>query len=94
MMPTTLWFRSDETVLNYIASKVPGEPPEKALRVSDLRYESVRKLQMLIPTDMVNDNDYLGLGGKCWERNSDLTKITNQKVDWMSWGVVGDPDKS
>ncbi|EKD19063.1 uncharacterized protein L3040_006552 [Drepanopeziza brunnea f. sp. 'multigermtubi'] len=90
--PTQLWnWRADNenTILEYI--RVMGQPnPKKALRFARVP-AAPGKLQVVIPSDMVNRNT-LDFSAQCWETKEELFDYSSATVDWMNWEIAGDPD--
>jgi hypothetical protein len=90
--PTTLWSKrkdNDEDISKYITSFGISDP-EKALRFSYLSQDP-EKMQMVIPTDMLNKND-LDLWAHCWEKEYELEDEYSETVNWKGWeGIVGNP---
>ncbi|EKD15660.1 hypothetical protein MBM_06288 [Drepanopeziza brunnea f. sp. 'multigermtubi' MB_m1] len=87
---THLWVGREDEILEYLESRV--KDPKKALRFSYTLYEGW-SMQMLIPTDMVNNNDEFDLWAKCFETKRELFKYSSATIDWKSWNIVGDPGK-
>ncbi|KAI9050363.1 hypothetical protein LZ554_005529 [Drepanopeziza brunnea f. sp. 'monogermtubi'] len=88
---THLWAGDEDEILEYIESAKSMIPnPEKALRFSLIMYEGL-SLQMVVPTDMVND-DELDLWGKCFETKKELLEYSGETINWKKrWGIIGDP---
>jgi hypothetical protein len=90
--PTPLWsFRTnnDATIKKYIESK-GVQNPEKALRFAEIP-SMPGKLQMVIPTEMINGND-LDLWAQCWKTEAELKENSSEIVDWTKWTIAGDRD--
>ncbi|KAI9053120.1 hypothetical protein LZ554_003387 [Drepanopeziza brunnea f. sp. 'monogermtubi'] len=87
-IPRVHWFRGEEEVVHYIR-RLPARDPEKALRFSYI-WASEDLLQMLIPTNVVN-NDELDLWGKCFETKAELEAYSSHNIDWEAWNLRGDP---
>ncbi|EKD12451.1 uncharacterized protein L3040_001064 [Drepanopeziza brunnea f. sp. 'multigermtubi'] len=83
-----LWFQSDETLLNYVKTKVE-ENPENAIRFSYMQYHP-EEFQMVLPTSMVN-NDELNLWAYCYKRKEDLQNYWRETIKWQRWNIAGDP---
>ncbi|EKD14417.1 uncharacterized protein L3040_008221 [Drepanopeziza brunnea f. sp. 'multigermtubi'] len=86
--PTLLWSGNEERILDYIRSLGVPEP-ENALRFSHISLHP-GKLQMVIPTDMIN-NDDLDLWAECWKSPKDLLNHASETVDWSRWAIAGHP---
>ncbi|KAI9054959.1 hypothetical protein LZ554_002102 [Drepanopeziza brunnea f. sp. 'monogermtubi'] len=82
-----LWAQEERDILNYIKStskRLELNNPEKALRFS-LSYQ----MQMLIPKQVVINGD-LDLWAKCFESQDDLEDLSDDVIDWKSWGIKGE----
>ncbi|EKD20729.1 hypothetical protein MBM_01411 [Drepanopeziza brunnea f. sp. 'multigermtubi' MB_m1] len=87
-----LWRGNEEDILDYIHSMLPDTMPEKVLRFSYISFVLGRRLQMAIPTAMVN-NDDLDLWAQCFDKKKDLWETSDETVLWENWGIVGDPGR-
>ncbi|EKD12450.1 uncharacterized protein L3040_001063 [Drepanopeziza brunnea f. sp. 'multigermtubi'] len=88
----TMWSGNEPTILQYIKETSAVEYPEKALRFSYVAV-ALDKMQMVIPTDTINEND-LGIWAQCWEKESDLLAYSSRAVDWTKWKIIGAPDSN
>ncbi|EKD21549.1 hypothetical protein MBM_00662 [Drepanopeziza brunnea f. sp. 'multigermtubi' MB_m1] len=75
----------EEVILEYIALKM--ENPKKALRFSWVHHETWR-LQMVIPTDVLRDDD-LYLTAICYETEKEVLDNSGASVSWSSWNIEG-----
>ncbi|EKD18002.1 uncharacterized protein L3040_004541 [Drepanopeziza brunnea f. sp. 'multigermtubi'] len=86
--PTQLWYEDEEIIIEYVETKVPD--PKKALRFTH-NPEDSSKLRMVIPTDLMHDDD-LGLWARCWETKNELMDYSRgESLDWTDWQIVGFP---
>jgi hypothetical protein len=85
--PKKLWHKGEDVLLSYAKSIVPEEP-EKALRFSEISHTRDPMLQMVIPTEAINKDEF-DFWAQCWETEYGLLKFSTQTVDWMSWDIAG-----
>ncbi|EKD21302.1 hypothetical protein MBM_00415 [Drepanopeziza brunnea f. sp. 'multigermtubi' MB_m1] len=81
---TRIWFEGEAVVAKYVKKIV--KDANNAIRFSWL-YEPDLDMEMLIPTEMVN-NDALGLYAQCSQNRLELSYT--EVVDWSSWAIAGD----
>ncbi|KAJ5038234.1 uncharacterized protein L3040_007101 [Drepanopeziza brunnea f. sp. 'multigermtubi'] len=80
---------NEDKVLEYI--KLMGVlNPKKALRFAHIPHLP-GKIQMVIPTDTINNNDF-DFKAECWETAAELQAAFPETVDWENWGIIGSPD--
>ncbi|KAI9055346.1 hypothetical protein LZ554_000305 [Drepanopeziza brunnea f. sp. 'monogermtubi'] len=92
---TALWttMRGNEgAVMEYIVSQQEqGVVPDakKALRFAPVVI-APGKMQMVIPTATINNND-LDISAQCWKEEEELLEYSSKAVDWLSWDIAGKP---
>ncbi|EKD15314.1 uncharacterized protein L3040_001681 [Drepanopeziza brunnea f. sp. 'multigermtubi'] len=83
----SLWSVAESEILRYIDTLVSNS--EDALRFSRISGNE-SKLQMLLPTDVVNNND-LGFSAICFDSERQLRGYSNEVIDWRAWQIEGSP---
>ncbi|KAJ5032492.1 uncharacterized protein L3040_009095 [Drepanopeziza brunnea f. sp. 'multigermtubi'] len=89
-----LWDQSEDVITEYIQAEASIDDPEaaeKALRFSWVMGASDWQLQMLIPTNVLN-NYNLDLWARCFDSEDELKKRWNYVVPWDSssrWDIEG-----
>ncbi|KAI9048212.1 hypothetical protein LZ554_008007 [Drepanopeziza brunnea f. sp. 'monogermtubi'] len=84
-----LWTGNEEDILDYIQSMLIDTKPETALRFSWISFVRGWKMQMAIPTAMLNDDD-LDFWAQCFEEDTDLWETSDETVLWENWNIVGE----
>ncbi|KAI9054581.1 hypothetical protein LZ554_001734 [Drepanopeziza brunnea f. sp. 'monogermtubi'] len=83
-----LWTGNEENIDYYIAS-LGLFPMGRELLFSRIKGVDTM-LQMLIPTDMVNNQD-LDLWSQCWRTKDELKAYASETVKWENWYIAGEP---
>ncbi|EKD20630.1 hypothetical protein MBM_01312 [Drepanopeziza brunnea f. sp. 'multigermtubi' MB_m1] len=82
-----LWSGVEGLILEYIGSKISH--PKEAIRFGWILFREW-ELQMLIPTDLLND-DKFDLWGECFETKDELRQRSNENIEWTAWTISGNP---
>ncbi|EKD14627.1 hypothetical protein MBM_07348 [Drepanopeziza brunnea f. sp. 'multigermtubi' MB_m1] len=86
-----LWIGDEDAILNYIESMVVA--PKEALRFAHILHSSSKKWQMVIPTNMINANDF-DMSGRCFGTIKGLEKYSKKIIPWKSWNIIGKPGET
>lgn len=80
---TDLWFKSDETIDNYIKQLENSWDPARTLRMSIIDGLGYDDVQMVIPSGLLNSNNgYMGITAYC---KDNLNDIPSSRVNYDDW---------
>ncbi|EKD18737.1 uncharacterized protein L3040_008757 [Drepanopeziza brunnea f. sp. 'multigermtubi'] len=85
-----LWTGNEAYIDQYLRNV--GADRETVIRFSPTDDAAVNDavLQMVIPTDMVNENK-LGFWAQCWPTDEEQDEHTEETLHWKGWNIDRDP---